>query len=217
MLEVDDCFTRKFGLPTRNVAKVKSWNFGPNASVVLQVDQPKDESYALLWLPYPEDGRVVPETANEYPGEAGRHSGTYAAKGLERGKPALKITVCSITELDNVVDYLQTAISALPLPVLETLPSSTPEAQTSVARDAFFKVDASSMPAAKAVKPRREAIPRVVQREVWQRDGGECVECKTKEKLCFDHILPFSRGGGNTVRNIQILCEGCNLAKGNRI
>ncbi|MFE8875298.1 HNH endonuclease [Cobetia amphilecti] len=33
----------------------------------------------------------------------------------------------------------------------------------------------------------------------------------------FDHIVPFSKVGGNTVRNLQILCERCNLSKGNRI
>lgn len=73
------------------------------------------------------------------------------------------------------------------------------------------------MPRAPEIKPRREAIPRAVQREVWQRDGGRCVECGTKEKLCFDHIVPFSRGGSNSVRNLQLLCELCNLSKGNRI
>nr|WP_284507468.1 HNH endonuclease [Caballeronia sp. AZ7_KS35] len=73
------------------------------------------------------------------------------------------------------------------------------------------------MPKTPEPRPRREAIPRVVQREVWQRDGGRCVECSTREKLCFDHIVPFSRGGSNTVRNIQLLCERCNLTKGNRI
>ena len=39
----------------------------------------------------------------------------------------------------------------------------------------------------------------------------------SKEKLCFDHIVPFSRGGTNTVRNLQLLCEPCNLSKGNRL
>ncbi|WP_367278187.1 HNH endonuclease [uncultured Photobacterium sp.] len=73
------------------------------------------------------------------------------------------------------------------------------------------------MPKPKPVKARREAIPRAVQREVWQRDGGRCVECESKVKLCFDHIVPFSKGGSNTVRNLQLLCERCNLSKGNRI
>ena len=58
-------------------------------------------------------------------------------------------------------------------------------------------------------------IPKSVQREVWRRDEGRCVECKSKEKIEFDHIIPFSRGGNNTVRNIQLLCESCNRKKSN--
>ena len=60
-------------------------------------------------------------------------------------------------------------------------------------------------------------IPAKVQREVWRRDEGRCVECKTKEKLEYDHIIPFSRGGSNTARNIQLLCESCNRKKSNNI
>jgi hypothetical protein len=65
--------------------------------------------------------------------------------------------------------------------------------------------------------PVREAIPRPVQREVWRRDQGRCVQCGSRERLHFDHIVPVSRGGSSTARNIQLLCETCNLTKGNRI
>jgi len=64
---------------------------------------------------------------------------------------------------------------------------------------------------------RREPIPRLVQREVWQRDGGRCVACGSSEKLEFDHIIAIANGGSNTVRNIQLLCERCNRSKGKRI
>ena len=40
------------------------------------------------------------------------------------------------------------------------------------------------------------------------------VECGSKEQLEYDHIIPVSRGGGNTERNIQLLCETCNRSKG---
>lgn len=59
----------------------------------------------------------------------------------------------------------------------------------------------------------RTAIPKEVRREVWRRDGGMCVKCGSRENLEFDHIIPFSKGGSSTVRNIELLCEVCNRAK----
>lgn len=64
---------------------------------------------------------------------------------------------------------------------------------------------------------RTRTIPQHVQREVWRRDGGKCIECGSNERLEYDHIIPFSKGGSNTVRNIQLLCENCNRKKYNKI
>jgi hypothetical protein len=64
-------------------------------------------------------------------------------------------------------------------------------------------------------KPRRrETISQAVRVEVWQRDRGRCVECDSQERLEFDHIIPVAMGGGNTSRNLQLLCETCNRRKG---
>ena len=65
--------------------------------------------------------------------------------------------------------------------------------------------------------PRREAIPERVRHEVWRRDRGTCVQCGSRARLEFDHIIPVSRGGANTVRNIELRCEPCNRGKGARI
>lgn len=56
-----------------------------------------------------------------------------------------------------------------------------------------------------------------VKREVWRRDYGKCVECGSQVRLEYDHIIPFSRGGSNTARNIQLLCEKCNRKKHDKI
>jgi hypothetical protein len=56
-----------------------------------------------------------------------------------------------------------------------------------------------------------------VKRDVWQRDGGRCVRCRASDYLEFDHIIPHTKGGANTVNNVQILCRRCNLGKGARI
>ena len=61
--------------------------------------------------------------------------------------------------------------------------------------------------------PNREVIPREVKIFVWNRDGGKCIKCGNQEGLEFCHILPISKGGGSTARNIQLLCETCNRSK----
>ena len=67
--------------------------------------------------------------------------------------------------------------------------------------------------AGKPVEHNREPIPQSVRIFVWRRDKGKCVQCGKSEKLEFDHIIPVSKGGGNTERNIQLLCESCNRMK----
>jgi hypothetical protein len=64
---------------------------------------------------------------------------------------------------------------------------------------------------------KRERIPDDVRLFVWQRDEGKCVSCGSRERLEFDHIIPFAEGGSSTERNVQLLCEACNRQKGKKI
>ncbi len=63
----------------------------------------------------------------------------------------------------------------------------------------------------------RQPIPDDVKIYVWQRDNGHCVICGSQENLEYDHIIPVSKGGSNTERNIQLLCEKHNRSKGGNI
>ena len=77
--------------------------------------------------------------------------------------------------------------------------------------------------AKKNIKEEREEdistryISKSVRREVWRRDRGRCVECGSRVNLEYDHIIPFSKGGSNTERNIQLLCQDCNRKKFDKI
>lgn len=64
---------------------------------------------------------------------------------------------------------------------------------------------------------RSRHISQSVKDKVWNRDGGKCVQCGSNQKLEFDHIIPHSKGGANTYRNIQLLCESCNREKSAKI
>ncbi|MCM6773535.1 TerD family protein [Nocardia sp. CDC159] len=63
----------------------------------------------------------------------------------------------------------------------------------------------------------RRSIPPELKAQVWQRDGGRCVDCGATHYLEFDHVIPLSRGGATSAANLQILCRACNRAKGARI
>jgi len=66
-------------------------------------------------------------------------------------------------------------------------------------------------------KKRSRRISQDLKDKVWRRDEGKCVECSSNENLEFDHIIPHSKGGANTYRNIQLLCEKCNRSKSAKI
>ncbi|WP_198517315.1 HNH endonuclease [Vibrio sp. HA2012] len=45
---------------------------------------------------------------------------------------------------------------------------------------------------------------------VLERDNYRCVKCGNTEKLTMQHVIPFSKGGETTSRNLVTLCELCN-------
>ncbi len=72
-------------------------------------------------------------------------------------------------------------------------------------------------------------VPRRFRRQVtntflFARDGYACCYCgrqksdlHKREFLTRDHILPISRGGGNSWDNVVTACSTCNHRKGNRL
>jgi len=68
-------------------------------------------------------------------------------------------------------------------------------------------------------------IPPEMKQEVVDRDGIDCLRCKIPVKkhldgrvrpdtIAFDHVWPEHHGGPTIVRNLQVLCTGCNREKG---
>jgi len=82
-----------------------------------------------------------------------------------------------------------------------------------------INIDVEIEPNIKSKSPthRRKNIPSSVKQEVYRRDYGKCVQCGSNINLEYDHIIPVSKGGANTTRNIQLLCESCNRSKSAKI
>ena len=51
---------------------------------------------------------------------------------------------------------------------------------------------------------------------IFRRDGHACGYCKSKSNLTLDHVLPKSRGGGNSWENLVTCCKKCNARKDNK-
>lgn len=58
----------------------------------------------------------------------------------------------------------------------------------------------------------------LTRRNLLQRDNHTCQYCgySSGEGLTLDHIIPRSRGGGETWENMVTACVRCNVKKGNR-
>ncbi len=68
-----------------------------------------------------------------------------------------------------------------------------------------------------AIAPVGRHIPAVVQRAVWNRDGGQCTftsdaghRCPSRTHIEFDHVLPYALGGQATEANLRLRCRAHN-------
>lgn len=55
-------------------------------------------------------------------------------------------------------------------------------------------------------------------RNWWaEQSANGCMKCGSFTGLGVDHIIPKSKGGGDGIDNLQVLCRVCNGKKGNKI
>lgn len=64
-----------------------------------------------------------------------------------------------------------------------------------------------------ALADERPPISEKLRRQVYERDQWRCRRCGSQDGLQVDHIHPHSKGGVNSLENLQTLCKVCNLAK----
>jgi 5-methylcytosine-specific restriction endonuclease McrA len=66
-------------------------------------------------------------------------------------------------------------------------------------------------------RARKKSAAGTCTAEEWntllERLGGKCLCCGTAEKITVDHVKPLSKGGANSIDNLQPLCVSCNSRK----
>jgi len=96
--------------------------------------------------------------------------------------------------------------------------------------DRRFHSERDSVPCPSVIRLVRYVhVPRRFRRQVtntflFARDDYTCQYCgchrrdlRGRQFLTRDHVLPVSRGGGNTWENVVTSCSPCNNRKGNRL
>ena len=52
---------------------------------------------------------------------------------------------------------------------------------------------------------------------IYKRDGYSCQYCGSTRGLTIDHVIPRSKGGGDTWENLVCCCDKCNVKKGSKL
>ena len=85
-----------------------------------------------------------------------------------------------------------------------------------VVKSPSFEMRLPSVVSLKAyVRPSRH--PAFTRFNVFLRDRFTCQYCGEHEELTFDHVVPRSKGGGDSWDNVVTSCAPCNLRKGDRL
>ncbi len=56
----------------------------------------------------------------------------------------------------------------------------------------------------------------LTRQNIFRRDGYECQYCGSKKDLTLDHLIPRSKGGKSSWKNLVTACKRCNARKGDR-
>jgi hypothetical protein len=126
----------------------------------------------------------------------------------------LDFTPDVISLIINASEKLALSLKTLTKNVIDFLRMKDPAQKTVKLDDVSNYINFCGVPektSSQIIRSRR--ISEDVKLEVWKRDEGRCVMCNSQEWIEYDHVIPFSKGGSNTARNIQLLCESCNRAK----
>ena len=163
-------------------------------------------------------GRIVQEALDRHdPSRPPRRARTRSRPAEGGSKPASASKEQAARERGHASTVQDGASSAGTTPTAESSEERTLQSSRQEATDrraaARRKPTGAVTPTAKPRASGR-AIPAVVRRQVWQRDGGRCSyvdrqtgrRCNSRHLIEIDHILPYALGGGADPENLRLLC-----------
>lgn len=101
-------------------------------------------------------------------------------------------------------------------------------------RERLNKIDRLNRKTLRKTNPEKERLKCQLRRSQKKRAGGSysaedirnlkreqrnkcaCCRCSIKHLYEIDHIVALSRGGSNSIKNIQLMCPSCNRLKSNK-
>lgn len=63
----------------------------------------------------------------------------------------------------------------------------------------------------------RMRVTQPTRNMIYQRDGNKCQYCGSTKRLTIDHVIPRSKGGGDTWDNLVVACSSCNTKKSDKL
>jgi 5-methylcytosine-specific restriction endonuclease McrA len=63
-------------------------------------------------------------------------------------------------------------------------------------------------------------VEKIDRLAIYERDGGICYLCDeavSVSRFELDHVVPLSRGGEHSARNLKVACKSCNSGKRDKL
>lgn len=57
---------------------------------------------------------------------------------------------------------------------------------------------------------------RIWRNHIKESWNNECAYCGSVENITIDHVIPQSKGGTDTTKNVVCCCRSCNQSKGHK-
>lgn len=130
---------------------------------------------------------------------------------------AMVVIACRSGDRGRVLPANEETGNSRPQPAHEitTLPVLVVEGDTQSERIQSYWLLGNSDPWHRlGERPIERHVTPSLRRRVLERDGNQCLVCRSAENLNCDHVKALQNGGSNSPANLGTLCHPCHVEKG---